>query len=127
MREILEREQMVSYCILPLTTAQHRLGCLGFGHGVKHDYSDAEIEFMRQVARQVAVAVDNALNYDKADRYQKQLAEERDHLRVLLEVNNAIQRGRDISGRKWKFRLKRRSLEFVFPGESRCCWPRRIS
>jgi formate hydrogenlyase transcriptional activator len=90
MREILEREQMVSYCILPLTTAQHRLGCLGFGHGVKHDYSDAEIEFMRQVARQVAVAVDNALNYDKADRYQKQLAEERDHLRVLLEVNNAI-------------------------------------
>src|ERR1700722_9893139 len=28
MREILEREQIVSYCILPLTTAQHRLGCL---------------------------------------------------------------------------------------------------
>jgi formate hydrogenlyase transcriptional activator len=90
MREILQQEQIISYCILPLTTAQHRLGCLGFGQGVKHDYTATEVEFMRQVARQVAVAVDNALNYDKADRYHKQLAEERDHLRVLLEVNNAI-------------------------------------
>jgi formate hydrogenlyase transcriptional activator len=90
MREILLREKIVSYCILPLTTAQHRLGCLGFGHSTKHEYTDAEVEFMRQVARQVAVAVDNALNYDKADHYHKQLAAERDHLRVLLEVNNAV-------------------------------------
>ncbi len=90
MREILLQERIVSYCILPLTTAQHRLGCLGFGHGIKHEYTAAEIEFMRQVARQVAVAVDNAINYEKAQRYQKQLAAERDHLRVLLEVNNAV-------------------------------------
>jgi formate hydrogenlyase transcriptional activator len=90
MREILAQENIVSYCILPLTTAQHRLGCLGFGHGTKHEYTTAEVEFMRQVARQVAVAVDNALNYDKADRYHKQLAAERDRLRVLLEVNNAV-------------------------------------
>ena len=90
MREILLQEKIVSYCILPLTTAQHRLGCLGFGHGTRHEYTADEVEFMRQVARQVAVAVDNALNYDRADRYQKQLAAERDHLRVLLEVNNAV-------------------------------------
>jgi formate hydrogenlyase transcriptional activator len=90
MREILSQEQIVSYCILPLTTAQHRLGCLGFGHGTRHEYASAEVEFMQQVARQVAVAVDNALNFDKVDRFQKQLAAERDHLRVLLEVNNAI-------------------------------------
>src|SRR5580704_12065184 len=90
MREILLQERIVSYCILPLTTAQHRLGCLGFGLGTKHEYTAAEIEFMQQVARQVAVAVDNAINYDKAQRYQKQLAAERDHLRVLLEVNNAV-------------------------------------
>jgi len=90
MREILAQEQIVSYCILPLTTAQHRLGCLGFGHGTTHEYTETEIGFMQQVARQVAVAVDNALNYDKADRYRNQLAAERDHLRVLLEVNNAV-------------------------------------
>ena len=55
MREILSQENIVSYCILPLTTAQHRLGCLGFGHSERHEYTSAEVEFMRQVARQVLV------------------------------------------------------------------------
>jgi formate hydrogenlyase transcriptional activator len=45
---------------------------------------------MQQVARQVAVAVDNALNFERAQAYQRQLAQERDRLRVLLEVNNAM-------------------------------------
>jgi len=45
---------------------------------------------MQQVARQVAVAVDNALNLERAQAYQRQLAQERDRLRVLLEVNNAV-------------------------------------
>jgi formate hydrogenlyase transcriptional activator len=90
MREIMLQEGIVSLCILPLTTAQHRLGCLGFGMGKGHPYSEADIQFMQQVARQVAVAVDNALNYESAQQYQKQLADERDRLRVLLEVNNAV-------------------------------------
>ncbi len=90
MREIMLQEGIVSLCILPLTTAQHRLGCLGFGMGNGHPYSEADIQFMQQVARQVAVAVDNALNYESAQQYQKQLADERDRLRVLLEVNNAV-------------------------------------
>jgi formate hydrogenlyase transcriptional activator len=34
--------------------------------------------------------VDNALNFERAQAYQRQLAQERDRLRVLLEVNNAM-------------------------------------
>jgi formate hydrogenlyase transcriptional activator len=90
MREIMLQEGIASLCILPLTTAQHPLGTLGFGVGKGHQYSDGDIQFMQQVARQVAVAVDNALNYENAQQYQKQLADERDRLRVLLEVNNAV-------------------------------------
>ena len=45
---------------------------------------------MGQVARQVAVAVDNALNSEAAAVYEDQLARERDRLRTLLEVNNAV-------------------------------------
>jgi formate hydrogenlyase transcriptional activator len=90
MREVMQREGIVSFCVLPLTTAQRRLGCLGFGLGKLHPYTGAEVELMQQVARQVAVAVDNALNYDRAQQYQKQLADERDRLRLLLEVNNAV-------------------------------------
>ncbi|MGH9593478.1 MAG: GAF domain-containing protein, partial [Bryobacteraceae bacterium] len=90
MHEILRQEQIASFCILPLSTAQRRLGALSFGRAERHQYSPDEVEFMQQVARQVAVAVDNALNYDRAQRYQQQLASERDRLRVLLEINNAL-------------------------------------
>ncbi len=81
---------MRSACSVPLTTAQRRLGVLSFGRGTAHGYAESEIAFMQQVARQVAVAVDNALNFERAQAYQRQLAQERDRLRVLLEVNNAV-------------------------------------
>ena len=88
--QTLRQEQVKSFCMLPLTTAHRRLGALGFGRTVLHRYSDAEVEFMQQVARQVAVAVDNALNYRSAQAYQQQLAQQRDRLQVLLEVNNVL-------------------------------------
>jgi formate hydrogenlyase transcriptional activator len=88
--EILRRENVRSYCAVPLTTAQRRLGAVGFGKLEPHHYTAAEVEFMQQVARQVAVAVDNTLNFQAVQAYQEQLARERDLLRVLLDVNNAI-------------------------------------
>ena len=46
--------------------------------------------FLQQVARQVAVAVDNAHNFAQAQSVQKQLKDERDRLSLLLDVNNAV-------------------------------------
>jgi formate hydrogenlyase transcriptional activator len=88
--QILRENGVRSFCSVPLTTAQRRLGVLSFGRGTPHHYGEVEIAFIQQVARQVAVAVDNALNLERAQAYQRQLAQERDRLRVLLEVNNAI-------------------------------------
>lgn len=48
------------------------------------------MDFMLQIAAQVAVAVDNSLNFEKAEKYQRQLARERDRLQVLLEITNAL-------------------------------------
>ena len=79
-----------SVCSVPLTTAQRRLGVMSFGRSTPHHHTESEIAFLQQVARQVAVAVDNALNFERAQAYQRQLAQERDRLRVLLEVNNAV-------------------------------------
>jgi formate hydrogenlyase transcriptional activator len=90
LREVLRLEGIGSMCVLPLATAQRKLGALALGRGEKRYYTNEEVAFMQQVARQVAVAVDNALNYERAQRYRQQLADERDRLRVLLEVNNAI-------------------------------------
>ncbi len=88
--ELLRGEGIRSFCLLPLTTAQRRVGALAFG-SVKNGASyGADLEFLRHVAAQVAVAVDNALNFQDAQVYQEQLSRERDRLRLLLEVNNAL-------------------------------------
>jgi len=90
LRELLRANGIESICILPLRTAQRDLGGLHFGSLRRDAYTAEEIEFMGHVARQVAVAVDNALNFEAARAYEEQLARERDRLRALLEIDNAV-------------------------------------
>lgn len=112
--QTLRREGVRSFCVVPLTTAQRRLGTLGIGKLEAHHYDGSELDFMQQVARQVAVAVDNALNFEAARAYQQQLARERDRLRVLLEVNNALVSTLDL---RQLFRLIASSLRRVLHHE----------
>jgi formate hydrogenlyase transcriptional activator len=87
--EVLKQNRVIGSCWFPLTTAQHRLGALMFGF-VAGGPLESQLEFMRQISGQVAVAVDNTLNFENAEKYQLQLARERDRLRVLLEITNAL-------------------------------------
>jgi formate hydrogenlyase transcriptional activator len=86
----LHERGVMSLCVVPVTTALSRLGALAFGSRVSDAYSDVDVIFLHQVARQVAVAVDNAFNFAEAQAGQKQLKEERDRLSLLLEVNNTV-------------------------------------
>ncbi len=79
-----------SFCVLPLTSAGRRLGTLGFGSERPRAYGDADMKFMGQVAKQVAVAVDNALNLEASQRAQAELRRKSDRLKLLLEVNNSV-------------------------------------
>jgi formate hydrogenlyase transcriptional activator len=72
----------------PLTTAQRRLGAVGFGFQELREVTKDEIRFLENIAAQVAVAVDNALSH-------KELEHERDRLRVLLDVTNALVSNRE--------------------------------
>jgi formate hydrogenlyase transcriptional activator len=92
----LREHNVRSLAILPLTTAQHRLGAMGFGRIVPSGVTETELQFMQRVASQVAVAVDNALNFETAQAFQSQLARERDRLQVLLEVNNLLVTSREL-------------------------------
>jgi formate hydrogenlyase transcriptional activator len=88
--QMLRQHDVQSLCVLPLTTAQRRVGGMALGSVAASAYDAADLEFLQQVAAQVAVAVDNALNSQTAQVYQQELARERDRLRLLLEVNNAL-------------------------------------
>jgi formate hydrogenlyase transcriptional activator len=88
--QLLRQHGVRSCCVLPLTTAQRRLGTIGLGGADVSAYDSVDLEFLSQIARQVAVAVENVLNYEAAQNYQQQLARERDRLRVVLDVTNAM-------------------------------------
>ena len=81
---------MKSGYYLPLTTPQHRLGAINFASAQPRAYDAWDLRLFGRVARLVAVAVDSALNFASARAYQGQLAAERDRLRLLLEINNAV-------------------------------------
>ena len=77
----LQEAAIKSFCALPLTTAHRRLGAMGFGSKRYAEYSESDPSFLSLVARQVAVAVDNALAHEENRLYQQQLAEERLYLK----------------------------------------------
>ena len=79
-----------SCCCLPLSTAHRRLGAMTLGSVREKAYQPAGFRFLEQVARQVAVAIDNALNFEQAQSVQKQFKAERDRLSLALEVNNTV-------------------------------------
>jgi formate hydrogenlyase transcriptional activator len=88
--QILRDRNVKSYCSLPLTSPVRRLGALSFCSLQRDAYPREDVEFLRLVARQVAVAVDNALHYKDAQTYQTELRKERDRLQLLLRINNAL-------------------------------------
>jgi formate hydrogenlyase transcriptional activator len=81
--EILRERGNRSYCLLPLTTAQRKLGALGFGSSRESAYGTADLQLMERVAELVALAVENALT-------RQALQEEKERLQVALEVNSAL-------------------------------------
>jgi formate hydrogenlyase transcriptional activator len=87
---MLRENGVQSFGVVPLTTAQRRLGAMGFGSYQQRTYQESEINFMQQVANQVAVAVDNVLHAASAQSAQQQLKYERDRLSLVLEINNAV-------------------------------------
>jgi formate hydrogenlyase transcriptional activator len=75
---------------LPLTTPRRQLGTLTIGAADSNTYHSGDLEIPKRVAAQVAIAVENALNYEDAQAFQQQVIRERDRLKLLLAVNNAV-------------------------------------
>lgn len=79
-----------SLCVMPLTTARQRLGVLSIWSDKVGAYDQLDLEFARLVTAQIAVAMENVFNFAEAQSAQQQLTKERDQLRLLLDVGNAV-------------------------------------
>jgi len=79
-----------SSCVFPVLTSRKVLGVLVFSSAKADEFGPADLELMSSVSSHVAVALESALAFDAAEEYQRELARERDRLKLLLEINNHI-------------------------------------
>jgi formate hydrogenlyase transcriptional activator len=81
--KILLKRPVKSICSVPLTTAHQRLGVVNFWTDKTGAYDQLDLEFVKLVAAQIAIAVE-------AQCHQHRLARERDRSQLLLEINNTL-------------------------------------
>jgi formate hydrogenlyase transcriptional activator len=86
-----------SSCVVPLTTAWRPVGALHFGANRPGAYTEEDLDILQLLAKQVAVAVENALNYESILALHGALSHERDRLRLLLDLNNAVVSNLDLT------------------------------
>ncbi len=72
-----------SGCAFPLTTVHRRLGVLFLGSEESDAYSEEDITFLSLVADQIALATDDALNFEASRKSQERL-------QFLLDLTNSV-------------------------------------
>src|SRR5574341_538185 len=112
---LLEKIGIQSYCLLPLTTAVRRLGAIGFGSRSPCAFGEAELEFMQQVAKLVAVAVDNALAHEEVGELQEKLTKEKLYLEGEIQSDYNFE---EIVGESGPLKQVLQQVEIVAPTDS---------
>ena len=74
------REGLRSGCFLPLISKDRVLGVLALSRFAEEAFTADEIDFLRQIARQVAIAIENALAYKEIAQLKEKLAQEKLYL-----------------------------------------------
>jgi len=76
--------------VFPVSTSQRRYGILVVTKERGEEFVPEDVELLGSLASHVAVALECALARDHAEQYQRELANERDRLRLVLEINNHV-------------------------------------
>jgi len=79
-----------SGCAVPLLFHDKIVGSMALASLRESAFTEDDADLLTQIGLQVAIAVDNALNFKRALSAQEQVTKERDRSRLLLEVNNAV-------------------------------------
>src|SRR6202795_4190692 len=83
--EMLKKRGVRSVCVLPLTTVHRRLGGLAFGSTEADAYNVEEVNFLSFVANQVALAVDDASNFDALQHAEEALRASEQNFRGIVD------------------------------------------
>ena len=109
------REGLKSFCFLPLISRNRAIGTLVLARLRDDAFSQADISFLAQVAKQIALAVENALAYREIRELKEQLSKEKLYLEdeIRTEMNFA-----QIIGNSASLRRVLKHVETVAPTDS---------
>ena len=106
----LAKQGVASFCVLALTTARARVGALAFGRHELVTYTAEEVDFMGEVAKLVAVAVENATAFHEIAQLRNKLAQERLYLESEIRNENPFE---DVIGDSPALRHALQQVEIV--------------
>src|SRR5262249_6228231 len=79
-----------SACNIPLIAHGRKLGALGVASKRPSAFSAEDIELLCQSANQIAIAVENALNFERTRAAEEEAKRQSERLQLMLEINNAV-------------------------------------
>jgi formate hydrogenlyase transcriptional activator len=108
-------EGMQTICMFPLIRRERALGALCLARLRKNAFTPPEIEFLSQIAGQVAIAIDNAFAYRQITELKDQLTQEKLYLEDELRSEMNFE---EIIGNSSILRKVLRQVEAVAPTNS---------
>jgi formate hydrogenlyase transcriptional activator len=115
MMRIGRREGLNSFCFLPLLTRNGCVGTLNLARFKDTPFTEHELKFLQQAASQVAIAVENALDYREIVEAREQLARQGLYLKEELRTEHNFD---EIIGESPAIRRVLKQVETVAPTDS---------
>lgn len=85
-------EGLRSHITLPLIVQGEAIGSIGVGSFKPGQYTETDLQFMQEVANQVALAIANMRAYEEIAALSEKEAATAERRRTLLEINNTVVR-----------------------------------
>ncbi len=79
-----------SGCIAPLVSQGHALGTIAMVSQRPNAFTQEDADIFTQIAGQIAVAADNAMNFERACAAEGKAQLQSERLQLLLDINNAV-------------------------------------
>src|SRR2546425_792706 len=108
-------EGFKSLCYIPLVRRSRAIGTLNLGRLRSDAFTEDDLYFLGQVASQIAIAVENALEYGQITEAKKRLAEQKLYLEDEIRVENNFE---EIIGNSPKLKAVLESIQIVAPADS---------
>jgi formate hydrogenlyase transcriptional activator len=109
---VLAGKSLESACALPLICHDRTLGVLELGRRQGPAFTQADIDFLVQVANRIALAIENALAYGEITELKNQLSREKLYLEDEIRSEKGFE---EIIGRSAAIRAVLRNIETVAP------------